>query len=262
MASDQTIPDTAGSAAFAVSVLNPKTAKSKVTSKFTTLTHRVPMTAPSKNATIKQEPGIKNVSIEQEATEPQEPSTKKTVIKAKSTVVVKRSSVPSGRGGKGGQKGVLNTLAKLQKHQQVTDAPRKQVATLTGMKITSLNVLLCHMKKKGLVECPSGDTVRLTESGKNMSDVDDSTPLPTTAAVHDDIKKNVLKGGRMLEIFDHLSDGKTHKKAHLMNAIRYTNKNSFSVLMSQMKSSTGVLEYPDQQSVRLTDMCFPFGRPS
>ena len=118
------------------------------------------------------------------------------------------------------------------------------------------------MKKKGLVECPSGDTVRLTEKGKDMSDVDDSIPLPTTAAVHEDIKRNVLRGRKMTEIFDYLADGKTRKKSDLMKVIQYTNKNSFSVLMSQMKCSTGVLEYPDQHSVRLTDMCFPYGRPS
>ena len=68
-----------------------------------------------------------------------------------------------------------------------------------------------------------------------MADVDDATPLPDTDSVHDDIKQNVLKGSKMLEIFDLLADGKVHKKADVMDHIGYTNKNSFSALMSNTK---------------------------
>lgn len=197
---------------------------------------------------VKQEPGINTTP----------PTKRVAVCKRRNT----RTQSKRRSSGQGGQKGVVNALAKLQKHRRVTDAPRKQVAALTGMKLTSFNVLLSHMKKKGLVECRTSDTVRLTQEGKDMANVDDdTTPLPDTAAVHDDIKRNVLSGTKMLEIFDYLADGKVHKKADVMQAIGYTNKNSFSVLMSNTKSKTGVLEYPDNQSVRLTDMCFPFGRP-
>ena len=147
MASDQMpiVPDSAGSAALVVPVPKRKKTKRNVYPKLTSLTHCHSKVAPPKYVAIKQEPGIGNVTIkqalgikdviikqkplaqhepiaQQEPVAQQEPSIKKTVVKAKSTVISKRCSAPSSRRGKGGATGVLNALAKLQKHQQVTQS--------------------------------------------------------------------------------------------------------------------------------------------
>jgi hypothetical protein len=186
-------------------------------------------------------------------------STKTTPTKAKAGSAKSSSSKKKRTGG---PQGVVNALARFRQRQGLEDVPRKQVAVQVGMKPTSLQVLISNMKKNGLVECRNSETVRLTDQGLAMSNVEDAPAPVDTETVHEDIKTNVLKGkSRMVQIFDFLADGKVHKKADVMDAIGYTNKASFNVLMSQTKS-TGILEYPDKDTVRLTtDMCFPLGRP-
>ena len=204
-----------------------------------------------------------------------------------------------------GPKRILSCLALLRRNQKIVNASRKQVAVLADVKEKSLSCLLSGLKKQGLVEYPSKETVKITDAGITniMNDEDpnlkavhrptsakvvaggtaasvagkngsskqgtgaiiaasvvEAAAIPTTnREAQDKIKQSYLRKGKAMSLFDTIRDGQIHNRADVMTKSSISNKQTFSCLLSLMKSM-GIVQYPSTTTVQLTDMCFPFGR--
>ena len=145
------------------------------------------------DATIAEEAGVIDMSIE-DITDPTtvlSPSKNKklrTLAAKRKPKVKKRKSLPGTKIKHTvmGPKRILSCLALLRQNQKIVNASRKQVAVLSDVREKSLACLLSGLKKQGLVEYPSKETVKITEKGINevTSNSNDSTD-PNLESVED-----------------------------------------------------------------------------
>jgi predicted transcriptional regulator len=138
--------------------------------------------------------------------------------------------------------------------------PRSRLTMGTGLATKTVINNLAKLKQKGLIEYPDPKTIKLTQEGVNA--VGTLANLPkTNADRHECIKKNLK--GKHINLFDLLLDGNIHDKNAIANALGYDSQKTkgFVNLIGAMRSQ-GLVEYPDKQTVKLSDICFPFGRDS
>ena len=175
---------------------------------------------------------------------------------AKSPRESPRKSPGSSGGGISAPQKILNYILTLEKTTGNPTVDRKMIATLSGVKSNTFPVTISGMKKKGLIEY-SKDTMNLTDIGRAKANV---TDMPDNSSTQEELKKKHKIGGKQAVMFDILLDGHEHDRAEIATKVGYTNKKSFAVALSNLKK-TGLLEY-DKTTIKLTDVCFPFGRPT
>ena len=158
---------------------------------------------------------------------------------------------------------IYNALAEM--HALGIPTPqRHHVALLAGytnVRSTGFAKALGAVKKRELIVFPSGSTVALSPTGIEA--------LPSTIGQpknNDEMKMRlvgVIKSPKAGEVYDCLFDGKVHRRSELAAAVGYTNIKStgFAKVLSKL-GGLGVLHYPDSQTVQLTDIAFPYGRPN
>ena len=141
---------------------------------------------------------------------------------------------------------------------------RHHVALLAGysnVKSAGFSKALCAVKQQGLIEYPSGSTVSL--SSKGIASLPHTISKPKN---NDEMKMRLLgvvRSPKAQEVYNYLVDGKIHNRADLALAVGYTNIKSagFTKVLSKL-GGLGIIHYPNSQSVQLTDIAFPYGRPN
>ena len=190
----------------------------------------------------------------------------------KKKTAAKHSKPASSRSSTGGKMSVeqkiISALAELLA-LHISSPPRVQVAFFSGysnVKSAGFAKALSMLKTKGYIEYPDKKSVRLSAAG--IAKAGRLADLPTSnAAVHERIKK--LLKPTMVKVFDTLSSGAVRTRREVADATGYTNEKSagYAKALSTM-SSLGILEYPKDPTdskkklVQLTEIAFPFGRPS
>ena len=165
---------------------------------------------------------------------------------------------------------ILVCLLMLHRAGMKSNVPRQQVASLTNYTKESLRVMLGKLRGKGYVDYDR-TTVTITATGleaakkeakNNGHDLDDGLDL-TNESTQDRIKETYKLSGAKAKIYDLLLDGKAHPREDIMAAIACTNKDSFRVFIGSL-STNGLVEQFNQgkkKMLKLSDLCFPFGRP-
>lgn len=143
-----------------------------------------------------------------------------------------------------------------------TEQPtRDQVQKFSGNTKTKagFDKNLGNLKKKGFVEYPDGKTVALTDQGVEYVGEVDPSDL-SNEAIQNEMKEMIPAKAR--DIFDALLDGKEHDRKKLAEQLKYDmNKLSgYQKNISQMRT-LGFVDYPSKTTIKLTDSCFPLGRP-
>lgn len=163
---------------------------------------------------------------------------------------------------------ILIALLKLE--MTAPSAPeRTRVAIFSGCsdKMAGFSKTLGNMKKEGLVDYPSSQTVALTEVGRSMV-ADVFVPPATNDEMQDFIRKDLLKKCHA-NIFDDLLEmkGRPRIREALRAATGYAEKPAaFAKYLGEMKK-LGIIEYSKDNSnknkvvVELTDLVYPCGRP-
>jgi len=188
-------------------------------------------------------------------------STSKNVAKAKANAKTKRSNATAESGkGSGGPQRILDVMLAIETKTSDPNVPRKMVCAQAGVKPNTFNVAISLMKnKEGLIDYDK-DTMRFTDKGRARA-VPVEMPLDNKAAQEEIMKRNKLSGDDMpAKAFRILLDGRAHDRADLAAAIGCTNKNTYAVMLSNLKKKD-VIVY-DRKTVQLSDACFPYGRPS
>ena len=154
-----------------------------------------------------------------------------------------------------------------------SDTPEKEfVRAVADVKKVTFYPTISRMKKpKGLIQYTLHQkTMKLTDKGRDeaakLALKDDQLTLKddlvtTNEQHHVNIKKK-LSPGLARNAFEYLSDGREYNKMDVMGAIKCTNRNTFGHLLSKMLKKPGYIEYRGEKNMRLTNLCFPFGRPS
>lgn len=152
-------------------------------------------------------------------------------------------------------------------HQRGIDQPlRKLVANHSGYEYTrSFQNILGKLKKKGFLDYPSSDTVRLTDDGMQEAGGD------VAALTNEEIRKGIREKlkGKEIGFFDFLLDGRVRSSEEVKVATHceHLQDRSFNNIFSKLKAH-GILDYvknsaePKKKFVQLNDTVFPFGRPS
>ena len=138
--------------------------------------------------------------------------------------------------------------------------PRDRLTKGTGLKPKTVANAITKLKQEELIVCDP-KSLHLTEAG--IQKVGTLANIATTNAERQERLKEKLKGRKAIELFELLSDGGIYDKDETAKALGYDGKKvkSFMNLIASVKGQ-GLLEYPDSDSLQLTDMCFPFGRGS
>ena len=158
---------------------------------------------------------------------------------------------------------ILSTLFQLSEVYKTNEPKKECVQTMAGVKQVTFSSTISRMKDKHLIEYKLHQkTMKLTKRGKDMA-AKLTTPndLVTSNEQHHENIKNKLSDGLAQGIFEYLSDGQEHNKKDIMEAIECTNQKTFGPLLSKQFKKPNYIEYPSKDTVRLTDQCFPFGRP-
>jgi hypothetical protein len=185
------------------------------------------------------------------------PAAKKT--KAAKKVVSRRNA--GSKGSTGTQRILDATLSyEMRSKDDEVDVPREFVASMSGLKAATFPVTISGLKKKGLIEYDA-NTIRLTDLGRSRAkyDVNESVATDNTATLADIKKKHRLQGGMAGRLFDLLQDGRICDRAAAAKEIGCENKGTLAVMLCNLKKN-GVIDY-DRKTIKLADMCFPFGRP-
>ena len=162
---------------------------------------------------------------------------------------------------------ILPCLANLHR-AGVKVIPRPQVVTLSGYTKESLRVTLCKLRKQGLVDWDDAHTVRLTAAGWDKAAEEGNghaavAAVMTNEETHRRLKDTYKLTGTKGQIFDLLLDGAPHVVSRLMTKVGCTNADSFRVFVCALTSKNLAerIAVSGEKMIRLTDMCFPFGRP-
>ena len=183
--------------------------------------------------------------------------TKSNAVKAKKTVSKKSRSSSKGGGGSAVQK-ILDFCLFLERCSGTfgAGAPRKQVLAMSGVKANTFQVTLSGMKKKGLATFDK-DFIYMTTQGRAQANVADFAM--DNGSVQEQLKKRFKIGGKAAALFDLLTDGLVHDRSSLLDGLGIK-KNTGAVMLSNLKKN-GVIGF-DKDTIKMTDMCFPFGRPT
>ena len=168
------------------------------------------------------------------------------------------SASPNSKGGSGGigaPQRILNLVLSLETKYRNPSVDRAMIISMAGIKATTFPVTLSNLKKQGLIEYDK-TSIRLTTKGREKATVVD---IPDNESIQQELKAKHKLGGKQGKLFDMLLDGESHDRAHVAESVGYTNKATFAVALSNMKKM-GIIEY-DKHTIKLTDICFPFGRP-
>jgi len=178
-------------------------------------------------------------------------------VKSKAAKKSPFSSSNKGAGGGSGAQKILDFTHYFETRTGNKDVSRKQVAPLSGVKSNTFPVTLSGMKKKGWIEYDK-DSIRLTEEGRARANPVSELPAMDNASAQQEIKNRFKIGGKAEILFDALTDGEVHDRASVVDGLGYKSKNASSVMLSGLKKN-GIIEI-DKTTIRLTDICFPFGR--
>jgi len=112
------------------------------------------------------------------------------------------------------------------------------------------------MKKKELIECGEGGTLKLTQKG--IAEVgEDAIAVPQT---NDDMQaklKEQIKVKKAHAIFDLLTDGKAYARSEIAEQLEMEENKTFKTYMSYLSKLVDKVD----GKVRLKDIAFPVGRP-
>lgn len=155
---------------------------------------------------------------------------------------------------------ILETMALL--YARGTETPeRKKVASLTALNPKTMANAVTKLKQKDLLECPSGDTFKLTDKGvEELSEFLEGEIGKTNEEVHEKIKAKLK--GKEVAFFDLLVDGAEHDKEVVAKALGFVDgkkQKGFQNLAGVLKNKHSVVFYPTKDTVQLVkDVCFPW----
>lgn len=142
-------------------------------------------------------------------------------------------------------------------------AGRKDVLQMADMKNESSFKTTCgNLKRKGFVEFPDSDTIKLTEAG--IEKVGRAAVEPKD---NDEVQLMIMgkiKSKKTRDMFEILRDGQFHTYPDLASAIGYeASAPSFKTYVGGLSKYTEKSATPDgTKMIRLLDMAFPRGRPN
>lgn len=151
---------------------------------------------------------------------------------------------------------VLGACIALERRLGRPKIPRQQVVTFACVKSTSELCVLSKLKMEGLISYTK-NTIQLTNEGRSQAD--DSTIPQDNRTFHTHLKEKFLTG-ILAFIFEAMTDGKSHDLQSLSGIMPGLTKEATLDSLSKLKK-LGLIEYPGQSMIQLTDVCFPFGRP-
>lgn len=157
---------------------------------------------------------------------------------------------------------LLRVIAQLSPLHQ-GKPPRELVARRAGYgsaTTPAFKMALKRAAKRGHVDIVADKTtVELTESGREEAG-DASENLATNEETHDKIKSDLSP--KMNEVFELIKDGEPHLRSVIATTLGYMNEKeaAFKMLLNRIRKK-GYLDFIDKQSIQLSDICFPTGRP-
>lgn len=162
---------------------------------------------------------------------------------------------------------ILGGLAKLYA-AGVTEPKRALLSLVTGYPSKSLLTLMGKLKKKNLLVYPDAHTVRITSEGlsrvpSSATAATGSSGMLTNKEIQNRLKSTLNLKFQPTRIFDALVDGKIHNKKELAMSLGLDGSKfaSFKTYLSSL-GGMGLVIYPTKDSIQLTDLAFPLGRPS
>jgi hypothetical protein len=174
--------------------------------------------------------------------------------------VKKQSSPKYNKDSGGGRQRILDLLLAIEMQSGNVNVPRKMVASQVGIKDSTFAVTISIMKNKHDLIDYDKETIHLTDKGRSKA-VPAKRPLDNETAQKEIMERYKLGGSGMAGLlFKMLLDGQVHDRQAVSSNIGCTNKGTIAVLLSKLKKSQ-VIEY-DRNTIRLSDKCFPYGRPS
>lgn len=141
-------------------------------------------------------------------------------------------------------------------------APRELVARRAGYgnaKSNAFKMALKRASKRGHVDLSDKETVQLTELGLGEAG---GAPdcLGSNEETHDKIKSDLSP--KRKEVFELIKDGKVYLRSFIATSLGYQSEkeNAFKMLLKRIQDK-GYLNFVDKESVQLSEICFPMGRP-
>ncbi|KAL3904796.1 MAG: hypothetical protein SGILL_009928 [Bacillariaceae sp.] len=188
------------------------------------------------------------------------PTTKSGAKTAKKKSPTKTKNGSPSRNGVGGPQRILDFILAMEKKTNSTKISRKMVMAASGVKSNTFPVTISTMKnKKGVIDYDK-DSVWLTDTGRSKANPDAAQHCLDNETTQDDNIQRFKIGGMALKLFNEMRDGKEHDRAALAQKFGITNKGTYAVLLSNNKKNGVFLV--TKQTVQLSDINFPFGRPS
>ena len=174
---------------------------------------------------------------------------------------VAKKAKSGGRGGATAETRILNAIAHfVSLGKDVAD--RKEVMQVADMKNESSFKTMCGIvKRKGFVEFPDGNTIKLTEAG--IEKVGRAAVEPKGNEEVQAMIMGTIKNKKTRDMFEILTDGRIHSYPDLANAIGYEpSAPSFRTYVGGLSKFSEKSMLPDgTKMIRLTDIAFPSGRP-
>jgi len=130
------------------------------------------------------------------------------------------------------------------------------MALITNKK--SFNTTILNIKKKYRRVEYDKTSIWLTQEGKDYVGPDTIALPQNNDAMQDNIRTEMIKGTKPRQIFDLMLDGGWHSKAELAAAMNVPNNKCLGTYVSSLSK----IIVRANGKIRLSDMAFPFGRPS
>ena len=179
-----------------------------------------------------------------------------TIIPTKKVTTFKGKEAPVKLGRESAASRVLGACVVLEKRLGRPTVPRQQVVIFACVKSTSELCVLSKLKMEGLI-LYTKNTIQLTDDGRSLAD---HSTIPRDNRTHHAHLKDKFLTGVLTFLFEAMADGKVHDRLSLCRMMAGLTEEETLDNLSKLKKM-GFIEYPDQNSVQLTDVCFPFGRP-
>jgi len=142
--------------------------------------------------------------------------------------------------------------------------PRELVARRAGYGTATspaFKMALKRAAKRGHMDIVTDKTtVELTESGREEAG-DASLHLASNEETHEKIKLDL--SAKMNEVFELVKDGQPRLRSAIAATLGYKSEKEagFKMLLNRIRNK-GYLDFIDKQSIQLSDICFPTGRPA
>lgn len=189
---------------------------------------------------------------------PTKATNKSSPAKAGATIVKKKSGGGNGGKNKKSAKEIILEIAATELNAGRDVIDRSLLTKGTGLATKTATNNLGKFKNEGLIEYPDPKTFKLTPAGIEACGSLIKVPK-TNAERHEHIKEKLKK--KEVELFELVMDGEVYKKEDLAKKLGYEDKKTkaFVNLIGGMRGG-GILDYPDKDTLQLSDTCFPFGR--